>query len=316
MSRRYVPKLDASQIDEAASHTHALWSGGRDLEAHKTGVQTQLRRAGADILRYVGLVDDQAGLVASIKRHSLVVFVPGGGTAKAVGIGAVFTRPDARGTGAASELLRHVLEEAREAGDVIGLLYSDIDPAFYERFGFVRLESLEVSAPVLSLPSETSLDLRRATPEDEPRMLSWYDAAWDPSFLRVARTLDLLRYFRFRNHVDVAWIVRHDGKDVGYVLAALHDEKRDDGSVQPPRSLWVDEWAVPGFAHAEVHGALRAIAEHEGATNVAGWLPRAHAPFPFVAKPRKTAIPMAVTLTNRISSIDPTKTFFGSLDHF
>lgn len=316
MSRRYLSSLSPALVDEAASHTHALWAGGRPLDAYRKGLHDQLRRAGPSILRYVGLMDDKLGLVASIKRYGLVVHVPGADTARAVGIGAVYTRDDARGTGAASELLGHVLDEARSAGDVLGLLYSDIEPAFYERLGFVRLDALEQVAPVSSLPEQSSLDLRRMTLEDEAQMLSWYEAAWDPSYVRVSRTIELLRYFRFRNHVEEAWIVRHEGRDIGYVLAALHDDKRDDGASPPARSLWVDEWALPGFSLAEAYGALRAIAERVGAVNIAGWLPRHLAHTPFTEKTRTTALPMAIALGGRISSVEPAKTFFGSLDHF
>ncbi len=315
MSRTYVPRLDETLIAEAARQTHVIWSGGRDLEAHTQFQRTQLRRAGPSILRYTGLVDD-TGLVAGIKRYGISVHVPGVGRAPGVGIGAVFTREDARGTGAATELLRAVVNEARADGAALALLYSDIDPGFYERLGFVALSALDHTAAVSDLPAQTSLDTRPATAEDEPAMIETYDASWDPSFVRPARSLEILRYFRFRNHVDRGWIFQRAGRDVGYVLAALHDGKRDDGSAPPPRTLWVDEWAAPGLPREDVLGALRSIALAEGATNVAGWLPPHLADAPFIARTRRTSIPMALALGGPLPTLDPDQTFFGSLDHF
>lgn len=316
MSRTYVPRLDDALVAEAATQTHVIWSGGRTLEAHIEGQRAQLRRAGPAILRYTGLLDESGRLVAGIKRYGLSVSVPGGGKAPGVGIGAVFTRPDARGTGAASELLRAVLDEARADGVALALLFSDIDPGFYERLGFVSLPSLEHTATVSALPAETTLDVRPSTPEDEPWMLETNDASWDPAFVRPARTLEILRYFRFRNHGDLGWILRRDGRDVGYVLAALHDGKRDDGAEPPPRTLWVDEWAAPGIPREEVLGAIRRIALTEGAAHVASWLPPHLEGEPFVAQNRSTAIAMVRALGGPIPSIDPGQTFFGSLDHF
>ncbi|MRG96039.1 GNAT family N-acetyltransferase [Polyangium spumosum] len=315
MSRTYVPRLEDALVAEAARQTHVIWSGGRAIDAHIEAQREQLRRAGPAILRYTGLVDD-TGLVAGIKRYGIQVSIPGGGKAPGVGIGAVFTRPDARGTGAATELLRAVLDEARAEGVALALLYSDIDPGFYERLGFVASPALEHTAHVEALPSETSLEARPATAEDERWMLETYDASWDPAWVRPARTLEILRYFRFRNHVDLGWILRQGGRDVGYVLAALHDGARDDGAAPPPRALWVDEWAAPGISREDVLGAVRRIALAEGAAHVAGWLPPHLGADPFVATTRATAIPMALALGAPLSTIDPGQTFFGSLDHF
>jgi predicted N-acetyltransferase YhbS len=316
--RRYIPELDEGLVREAARNTHALWSGGRDLEAHTESQFAQLRRAGSALLRFVGLVDD-SGLVASIKRYTLGMALPGGGSAGAVGIGAVFTRMDARGTGAASALIERVLAEARAEGLGAALLYSDIDPAFYERLGFVTLPAVSHIAPVSSLPSGTDLTRRPAREEDERAMLEAHDASFDASFLRLRRSLAAFRFFRFRNRIERAWILRLDGEDIGYVIADKHDSSRDDGAMVPPITLWVDEWAsrVP-LELPQVFGALRALAEHEGAQHVAGWLRPDHAIPPFTAVPRSISIPMVCPLGQglRAEDIRPDRAYFGSFDHF
>ncbi len=57
---------------------------------------------------------------------------------KVFGIGSVVTPPRFRGHGYASEMLMHCLRMADLSTDIV-LLYSDVDPAFYERFAFRAL---------------------------------------------------------------------------------------------------------------------------------------------------------------------------------
>jgi len=309
--RRYVPDLDERLVREAASHTHPFWGKSVDLATHVSWQFEQLRRAGPAILRYVGLVDDTAGLVASIKRYALALSLPGGGVASVVGIGAVFTREDARKSGAASALLEAVLAEARAEGMSAALLYSDIDPAFYARLGFHAFPAFEHTAAPEALPASSALSLRRAEDRDEGAMLAAYEASFDPSFLRPHRTPEVFRFFRWRNRAEGAWILRAEDRDVGYLLATAR-------GAGPDRTLWVDEWAAPDIARSEVLGVVRRLAEREGARTVAGHLrPEEARPF-FDARPLTAEIPMVAPLDDRLRSqaVPPDRAFFGHLDHF
>jgi predicted N-acetyltransferase YhbS len=309
--RRYVPELDERLVREAASHTHPFWGKSVDLTTHTAFQLEQLRRAGPSILRYVGLVDDTAGLVASIKRYTLALALPGGTVASVVGIGAVYTREDARKTGAASALVEAVLAEARAQGHAAGLLYSDIDPAFYARLGFHAFPAFEHAAAAAALPDSSLLSVRRVEDRDEAAMLAAYEASFDASFLRPHRSLAVLRYFRWRNRADGAWILRADDRDVGYLFATAR-------GAGPDRTLWVDEWAAPGIARASVFGVVRRLAEREGARTVAGWLrPEEARPF-FDARQRPAEIPMLAPLDDRLrpEAIPPDRAYFGPLDHF
>jgi predicted N-acetyltransferase YhbS len=309
--RRYVPDLDERLVREAASHTHPFWGKSVDLATHTTWQLEQIRRAGPSILRYVGLVDDTAGLVASIKRYTLALTLPGGGVASVVGIGAVFTPEDARKTGAASALIEAVLAEARAEGHAAALLYSDIDPAFYARLGFHAFPAFAHAAVLEALPPRAVLSLRPAEDRDDEAMLAAYEASFDASFLRPHRSLAVFRYFRWRSRADRPWILRAEDRDVGYLFATAR-------GMAPDRTLWVDEWAAPGIARAEVLGVVRQLAEREGARTVAGWLRPDEAPPFFDARPRPAEIPMIAPLDDRLrpESIPPDRAFFGSLDHF
>src|SRR5262249_3552849 len=136
---KYVALLDRAQIAEACRQHQALWGADVSPAAHAARVLRRLETAGPELLRYVGLVDPRGRLVSALLRYSLLLRQGASAPVRAVGIGAVFTRPSARGRGAASALLRAVMDEGRDLGYAAALLYSDIDPAFYERLGFVAL---------------------------------------------------------------------------------------------------------------------------------------------------------------------------------
>ena len=234
----------------------------------------------------------------------------------AVGIGAVFTRKDARKKGAAAMLLRWLLDDARAQGNVLALLYSEIGTAYYERFGFVALPSFLHSAATNIFPDDASLEIRAAVADDESTMIAIHESSWDPSIVRIVRTPEHLRYFRYRNTADQACLLMRGDVPVGYVIAAMHNGSRDDGVSVSTRTLWVDEWAASGIPVTHVFGAIRRIAERESAERIAGWLSPWHQQEPFVASARHEPIAMACPLNHPITTINPSRTFFGSLDHF
>lgn len=315
MTETIIPELDDEGVAAAATQTHEIWSGGWTLPVHIERQKDILRRAGPNILRYIGL-SDETGLIASMKRYGLVVHVPGVGPMPAIGIGAVYTRKDARKKGAAAKLLNWLLDDAKASGNALALLYSEIGTKYYEKFGFVALPSNEHSAATNDLPHTTSLSIRPALPEDHAAIIAFHEASWDPNIVRIARKPDQLRFFLFRNSADSVFLLQRHGVDVGYVIAALHDGKRDDGVVAHERTLWVDEWAAPGFAIADIFGALRIIARSQSADRIAAWLSPWHEHPPFVGKVRHEPIAMACALNAPLDHIDPQHTFFGSLDHF
>lgn len=302
----FVPHLDRARVIEATGHTLALWGDGRSREDYASYILGQLELAGPELLHYAGLVDD-TGLVASMKRYGLRLRGPDGRERPAVGIGAVYTRDDARGRGHAAALLREILREAREAGAAAAWLHAEIDPAYYARLGFLELSGLAHRASAAELPACEPLQLRPAGSEDMDRLLAWYDAASPPGpSLRPARWPHMWRYFVFRNGVQ-AWILADGGRDVGYLAASPGRGK-----------LWVNEWSAPGVEHARILGTLRAFAEREGAPEVAGWLPPDVVGPPFQAEPRKAGVPMIALLDPAwtAAGIDPGRIHFGSFEYF
>jgi hypothetical protein len=89
-------------------------------------------------------------LQSSAKRYDFQAHV-GGVLAGVVGIGAVFTPSRLRGQGHARTLINLLLEDAIERGCGYALLFSEIDPSYYEALGFVQIPrrrlTIEVAPP-------------------------------------------------------------------------------------------------------------------------------------------------------------------------
>jgi GNAT superfamily N-acetyltransferase len=313
---RYVPLLSPAQIALAARHTHPFWGDGRSLSAHVAHTFAQLEAAGPELLRYVGLVE-RGRLLGSIKRYSLLLREGDAPVMRAVGIGAVFTPPRARGRGVASTLLRAVLQEARDLGYEAAQLYSDIDPAFYARLGFVALRARDFAIDVAALPSRGALDVRRARADEVDRVLDFYEAAWrseGPTVLRHARTPAIFRYFCRRNGVGPVWILRHRGRDAGYLMAGPDDPARDLPARDEDHVFWFDEAAAPGVPCDRVWATVRALATRARARRVRGWVGPAGVPTGADQSRRQGAAAMIAPLGEL--RVRPRRAWLDSFQHY
>jgi GNAT superfamily N-acetyltransferase len=315
---RYVAALNEAQVTEAARQNHALWGGDRSRAEHEAHTFRQLALAGPELLRYVGLVDARGRLLGALKRYALLFRAPDGETVRAVGIGAVFTRRTARGQGVASTLLEAVMHEAQDLGYAAALLYSDIDPAFYARLGFVALPARDWTIEPGGLPTRGALAVRPALPRDEPRLLDWYERAWrqsHPSFLRPARSPALWRFFCARNRIRGVWILRFRNRDVGYLVAGPDDSRRDLPDPRPPRLFWFDEAAAPGVPAERLWATVRVLAEKARASVVRGWLGPDGAPAGASRLVRPSSWPMIAPLGSALR-VRPRRSWADSFLHF
>lgn len=313
---KYVPSLSRSHVEEAARRHLEIWGEGRTEAEHIAHNFEQLERAGADLLRYVGLVDGDH-LVASIKRYGMLLGHPDLGVIRAVGIGAVFTDPGARTKGAASALLSAVIEEARDLGCGAAVLYSDIDPGYYARRGFVALPAPKHRALIEDLPAHFALEIRPADPADLDLQLALHAEAWRQSGARLwlHRSPALWRYFRWRNHITGEWILSDGGRDVGYLVAARASPIQDASDPQGLTRLWVDEWAAPGVAADRVWATVRALAVREGVQAVDGWIPPHQLDARFSVRARTSTLPMIAPLTGGLA-VEAARSFLSSFEHF
>jgi predicted acetyltransferase len=191
--------------------------------------------------------------------HPLVLSA-GGAVLPAYGIGAVATRPEARRRGHADRLCRHALAAAEAEGRGVGLLYSAIPPAYYERMGFAVAPAWEHTC---GRPAELAASGPQAalTPLD-PR--------------REARVLAQL----YEQHHGVAPHVHRD--EAGFARSiALHQDDLYFGLGEPcagyarvslyESTLEVTELCVPEEERAPVLRALAQLAARLNRTRLVGW---------------------------------------------
>jgi predicted N-acetyltransferase YhbS len=131
-----------SYLDWILRETFPLWGEGLSFANYERFWDAQLRTPwGAAHLDRVALVEGGA-VVSSAKRYDLSARI-GGRIRRVLGIGAVFTSPERRGQGAARRLLQQMLDSAVADGFEFAMLFSEIDPSFYEALDFVPVPLLE-----------------------------------------------------------------------------------------------------------------------------------------------------------------------------
>lgn len=119
------------------------------------------------------------GAVVSTLLRYLLTFSVHDRVLPGYGLGSVATRPEARGNGFATALLSAAIGSAERAGRTVGLLFSAIPPALYERLGFRTLPAWRQRCERLQdlADSGDALLLEAVNPRRETeRLVRLYDA--------------------------------------------------------------------------------------------------------------------------------------------
>ena len=124
-------------LQQILRDTYPLWTDGLAPDQYARFWRRNCERREVPTDR-VALVES-GRVVCSAKRHALSARIEGR-IRRVVGIGAVFTAPEKRGFGQAQRLLETLLETA-EAEGFDAMLFSEIDPSFYQRLDFVQYSS-------------------------------------------------------------------------------------------------------------------------------------------------------------------------------
>jgi len=302
-----MPRLmiaDPGQVREVYRHSHALWGAGLSFEQY-LGLWLDLEATpwASAHASFLVRTDDSGEVLSSLKLYRPRLTIHGV-SRRAVVLGAIFTPPLHRREGHASAAVGEALGRERDAGTEVALLFSDIGPRFYSRFGFRELPALEHWGRLRTTggrgPAPRS---RPVTAADMPAIVSAHDdfcrrrsiavlrdaAHWEFLRVRSNRFFERLADGRLAPRFDV---LEDDRRFVGYVVAV---EGRGEWTVR--------EVGAPGGTPADLAGVLRAfapIARSRGARRVYGWLPPdvvdELADWKLVARPRRRAVPMLLSL--------------------
>jgi predicted N-acetyltransferase YhbS len=160
-------QASADELREAFAQVHSTWPHADHPEVHLQKRLASIHHGRAEwwVLR------NGSGVVASCGAYPLTLFGPDGDR-KARGFGAVFTRPDMRAQGCAAKLLRFVMDSYHSKACSDFILFSDIDPRYYERLGFHKLSSWRWEFPAEAFLPEASWSLEKVPvhPDDPGTM--------------------------------------------------------------------------------------------------------------------------------------------------
>jgi GNAT superfamily N-acetyltransferase len=283
--------IHAASPDElAAAHRNVfdIWSKGLPLEEH---LRLRLESPKHGLANwYVGTLAGQ--VVVSLGCYPLVLsyrgeLVPG------FSIGSVYTVKEFRGHGFAPQLLEWVERQQRDVGAQIGLLYSDINPDYYARLGYVLCPSLEGWREVsdVVLPDTLAHHLVEISATDRwPELGRLYDTYHGAMPLSIARNAAYWRSLLERYTEDrfFALVDRNDNWH-GYVRIGVN------GQV----------WRITDYALADqsldlaeaLYAACFEFARASDAKRFGGWLPdHPSARQFFDLTPRHTEITMLKSL--------------------
>ncbi len=283
---------------QAHRNVHDVWSRGLPLERHVA------RREQAPHHNFAQwIVGRQQGqVVTSLACHPLE-FRLRGQRVKGIGIASVHTIPSVRGQGYAPQLIDWTHRWAAAQGRMLSLLFSDVNPAYYERMGYVACPAWEGFREVVGAakPPVAERGYRLLTC-DPTTSLAELSSLYDRSV--ADRPLAVLRYAEYwqnlldrRPHDVFFWLMDPTGARCGYLRLSPIPEPLFVTDPHPTPTGWKlsDHALLPVTDEALSAGLQLAMAwaAEQGATTLGGWLPdlpvtRAL----FEMRPRETEITM------------------------
>ncbi len=233
------------------------------------------------------------------------------------GIGAVFTPPEQRRKGYATQMLSALLEELRGEGFDLALLFSDIGTEFYARLGFQLIPKQD---PVYLFLEDKLTPLEIKIYQHLPEELwEWQRSYGNRQVFSLVRSND---YFQLLSE-RISW----QRKYLGF------SEQRILVSAQERSYLWVDlgrrRLVIRDFACAgnDSEGALRRLLAKARKEfrfkEIYGWLPEEFSRYPFLKlkerRERSRTLMMFSALTpagKEIFSLSPEQIQYWLADYF
>jgi len=295
-----------AEQDLAYRQVHEMWGRGLPLDEFLAKRWQSVAHNRAEW--WVGTRDGQ--VLCSLGRHPLT-FHWRGRDVPGFGICAVYTHPSARKQGLAAALCQRVADVRTSDGDELGLLYSDIPPAYYEALGYrvvsPTLFRCDDLAGLAASGEQTAL--RSLDPQTSLTQLArWYAAAHERDALFLARSAEYWHYSLARwPNDEFLEALSPAGHPLGYLRASRQKDSWEilETCVHEPASELAAWRALAAAAHAT------------GAQSLRGWLrPRSVPADHFREVPRTREIPMIKSLRSPDDDLSPANCHFWATDHF
>lgn len=295
----------ASESERRAAFRNVfdVWPMAADIDEH-----VALRRASPAHARARWFVGTRGGrVVTALGCHSLV-FRLLGERAPGIAICSVHTIAEARGRGFAERLVRRVEEVMAERGARLALLYSDIDPDYYERLGYRLCPAWEGWTATAFAPHDVPNEPHVVPFAPLPSLgeLAEMHAAFHAAdAISIDRDEEYWRHLLDRGPTDsFLWIVDRTGRRLGFLRVR---ESKDRVTLR--------DFALADHseaAHRALAGALSALAKDGRVAG--GWMPdRPAFRARFALRPRRMEITMLKPLD---PALRPSRDMLAAADSF
>lgn len=308
-----MPRLtaaDENQLRAVMAESWELWGAGLAPDAYDEFWRGLRQTAWARRnLRHMVWADDDGSVLSSVKVYR-PAFRWSGGEGRCTVFGAVFTPASLRGRGHASAMIRHAIAAARTRGDALVLLFSDIDPTYYEALGFQALPAEETNGTLgrsAGTPEPNRWTLRPMSPSDFP----FVERVHRQATSRLSFALDRdARHWEFLWKRAESFFRRLDGSGLEERYSIALDAGRPAGyliAVEGGGEWHLREAAAEGDSDGSLASVLRAgarAARSRGRRAVVGWLPRRLGgivpEWRLSWRPRPRGIPMVLPLDDGV----------------
>jgi predicted acetyltransferase len=226
-----IALADWSDILTVLHESYQIWSPGLRKDQYQEYIWRQINHPWARRNYKFFVLKHNSRVVASCKLYTVNLAWRGKHYLFG-GIGAIYTLKDCRGNGYGSEIVKNVVDYCFNNEYDGNILFSDIDPEFYERLGFTEFGSADFSA---HLPKNEVVTDYSSTPityveaSDVPAMVALHSKWQRTQPFAFQRDELYLRYKLSRErflaeHSTLAWpkleitYVTEDGMPTGYAL--------------------------------------------------------------------------------------------------
>ena len=268
-------------LEQVLDDTFSIWNDGLTRENYAKSWQAQLRTPwGHAHLDRVALVDGPH-VLASAKRYDLSIRLDNR-IRRVLGIGAVFTPTLHRGRGFARELVTRLLDLAVTDGQEFAMLFSEIDPRFYERLDFVPVPLVESVLEVdRKRGGAPAMLVRSGDDRDVPAAIEMSAARATGARLALDRSEEFFRYGLTKKRLlsglgplglrNTEFLVVEEGhQPVAYLISTEHEGR------------WTIEEAGDRDPSGARFGAMLQVmlARHPGerVPEIRSWLPHGFVP--------------------------------------
>jgi GNAT superfamily N-acetyltransferase len=291
VSEPHLCVAEGGTLEQILDETFPTWGDGLSRDAYARFNMAQMKtRWGAQHLQRLALVDG-GRLLCTAKRYRFDGWL-NGRRVGVLGLGAIFTPAKLRRRGLARTLIERMLDEAREQGLELALLFSEIGTRYYERLGFHPIRTPDALLTVATRPGAPAMLVRSGEERDYPEIAAMHAVRAERYAFALDRSVDFVGYAVTKKRLAAGlgpagrrvvqfFAAEEGGRAVAYLMMTVSGGSRGNGGVgrRPPGQP--EYWTIEDWGDRDPSGArlgamlqvLLARAPGERRPTIVSWRP-------------------------------------------